>query len=227
MINALLPALRHFGVELAGLFFGVRLSDRMCVFIDYQNTYKGARDAFFRGSTSGVEGQFHPLALANIICNLRSKTFVTTLEGVYVYRGMPDVRKDPRGNSAGTRQKDRWEKSGVIVKTRPLRYPVDWPNEKPQEKGVDVHLAIDYVAMAMRGDYDVGVLISCDTDLRPALEEARKFGRKVEVAAWQSDNGSSPRLSLPHPEKIWCHWLDLRTFGRCSDPTDYGKPMLS
>jgi hypothetical protein len=31
-------------------------------------------------------------------------------------------------------------------------------------------LAIDYVQMAMFGEFDVGVIMSTDTDLRPALE---------------------------------------------------------
>ena len=31
-------------------------------------------------------------------------------------------------------------------------------------------LALDFVAMAMRGEYEVGILMSTDTDLKPALE---------------------------------------------------------
>jgi hypothetical protein len=139
------------------------------------------------------------------------------------------VRKDPKGNSASSRQKARWEKAGIVVKTRPLRYPLEWPQEKPQEKGVDVQLAIDYVTMASRGEYDVGVLVSCDTDLRPALEEVQRVHKSTEVAAWQSGSGNSPRLSLPDGQRgpVWCHWLDLSVFERCCDKTDYNKPTPS
>jgi len=183
------------------------MTDRMVVFIDYQNTYKGARDAFFQGSASGRDGQVHPLALGNVICGARQKTFDTVLTGVRVYRGMPDGRRDPKGYGAGSKQKARWERSNVAVVARPLRYPAGWPDEKPEEKGVDVHLAIDFVAMAIRDEYDVGVLVSCDTDLRPALEVVRTLRKHVEVAAWKSDGGRSPRLDLPGDRGVWCHWL--------------------
>jgi uncharacterized LabA/DUF88 family protein len=205
------------------------MPDRMMVFVDYQNTYKGARDAFFPNAATGMEGQFHPLALANVLCQIRQEYRETELTKVLVYRGMPDVRKDPKGNSASSRQKARWEKAGIVVKTRPLRYPLEWPQEKPQEKGVDVQLAIDYVTMASRGEYDVGVLVSCDTDLRPALEEVQRVHKSTEVAAWQSGSGNSPRLSLPDGRRgpVWCHWLDLSVFERCCDKTDYNKPSPS
>lgn len=204
-------------------------ADRMMVFVDYQNAYKGARDAFFSKTSPGIDGQFHPLALAKILCSLRNERHETKLTKVLVYRGMPDVRKDPRGNSASSRQKARWEKAGITVKTRPLRYPSEWPAERAQEKGVDVQLAIDFVTMASRKEYDVGVLVSCDTDLRPALEEVLKVRKRTEVAAWQSSNGNSPRLSLPGgpSNSVWCHWLDFAIYQRCGDPTDYGKPSTS
>ena len=38
---------------------------------------------------------------------------------------------------------------------------------------MDVELAVDYVSMAARGDYDTAVLFSTDSDLRPALEASR------------------------------------------------------
>lgn len=195
----------------------------MVVFIDYQNTYRGARDAFFPESASGRDGQIHPLALARVIARARNENGIETeLAQVRVYRGMPHGRRDPRGYGACSRQKDRWEKSGVVVVTRPLRYPASWPDSPAEEKGVDVHLAIDYVAMAMREKYDVGVLVSCDTDLRPALEVVRTLHRRVEVAAWRADDGRSPRLDLPGGSRIWCHWLSLDAYNRCADPTDYG-----
>jgi hypothetical protein len=53
------------------------------------------------------------------------------------------------------------------VCTRLLNYRD--PSE-PKEKGIDVLLAIDFVMMAMRREYDIGVLCSADTDLVPTLE---------------------------------------------------------
>jgi uncharacterized LabA/DUF88 family protein len=69
------------------------------------------------------------------------------------------------------RQCAAWESKGAIVIARALRYPAGWPETKPQQKGVDVALAIDFVTMAIDGQYDVGVIASTDTDLKPALEK--------------------------------------------------------
>jgi len=95
----------------------------------------------------------------------------------------PDATRDPRGYGAATRQCDIWEQDvRVTVTLRTLAYPRGWPDkcepgEKPREKGIDVALAIDFVAMAVRGEYDVGILMSTDTDLKPALAVADLTGR--------------------------------------------------
>lgn len=90
-----------------------------------------------------------------------------------MYRGRPDALKDARGYAANLRQSAIQEGRGqgkVRFITRTLRYPSDWPTSKPQEKGIDVALAVDFVAMAVRGEYDIGIIVSTDTDLIPALE---------------------------------------------------------
>ncbi len=50
------------------------------------------------------------------------------------------------------------------------------------EKGVDVKIATDMVAMAYSGEYDVAILVSGDSDLVPAVHEVRRIGRAVENA---------------------------------------------
>ena len=125
-----------------------------------------------------------------------------------MYRGMPSNDKDPRGYNAAQRQVLAWKKSPrAHVTTRPLRYPYDYPERKPEEKGIDVHIAIDFAMMAVRGEYDVGILMSGDTDLRPALETVSTLhGVKGEVAAWGTSSGYGRRLSVPG-HNIWCHWI--------------------
>ncbi len=68
-----------------------------------------------------------------------------------------------------------------------------------QEKGIDVALCIDFVAMAIDGLYDVGVIVSTDTDLLPALEFTRnRYAgvRHISVAAWDGRWRMSLRLAL-------------------------------
>jgi uncharacterized LabA/DUF88 family protein len=155
----------------------------------------------------------------------------STLQGVRVYRGIPDARKDKVGNAAAQRQIERWKKAdGVIVVDRALRYPDGWPNcaEKPEEKGIDVALAIDVVMMAYKNLYDVGIIVSCDTDLRPAIEAvlSSPYRKRIEVATWSPGHNHGQRLSVPG-RNIWCNWLTIEHFNKCADRTDYGDPAAS
>ncbi|WP_349308076.1 MULTISPECIES: NYN domain-containing protein [unclassified Pseudofrankia] len=93
----------------------------------------------------------------------------------------------------------------------------------PQEKGIDVALAVDFVRLACTDAYDVGILFSRDSDLIPALEAVRDLeGGKthVEVATWK---GSS-RLRFPDSQLPWCHYLSAEDYEACRDDTDYTAP---
>ena len=83
--------------------------------------------------------------------------------------------------------------------TQGLRYPPTWPTDPAQEKGIDVALAIDFVRLAITGAYDVGVMMSTDTDLLPALRFVYDHDLGVihaAVAAWGIPTDSR-RLRLP------------------------------
>src|SRR6266571_444128 len=123
---------------------------RVVVFLDWQNVYNGAREMF---------------------CTQQAPH----------WRGQPDGKLDPRGYAASRRQHATWQRSPLVtLVTRPLRYPQGWPTrsrvgERPQEKGIDVALAIDFVVMAVRKELDVGILMSTDTDMKPALEAVARL----------------------------------------------------
>jgi uncharacterized LabA/DUF88 family protein len=51
------------------------------------------------------------------------------------------------------------------------------------EKAVDVLIAMDLVTMAERGELDTAYLLSADGDLTPAVEAARRAGRKLFVVS--------------------------------------------
>ncbi|MEK7664854.1 MAG: NYN domain-containing protein [Patescibacteria group bacterium] len=53
------------------------------------------------------------------------------------------------------------------------------PDKTYHEKGVDVRLAVEMIRFARENKYDVAYLISSDTDLVPAVEEVRAFGKEV------------------------------------------------
>ena len=197
----------------------------LVLFIDVQNTYRGARRSFFHDAPSSISGQFDPHKLGKLIESRGGPGGVaSSLKEVRAYTGRPDARKDPKTHGAHISQCTGWEKSGVTVIHRRLRYPRNWPTESAQEKGIDTALAIDFVTMAVDGAYDLGVIMSTDTDLLPALEFVRdRFAgrRDVAVATWSSPL-SNRRLYIPGTN-VWCHWLNRDDYDSVADLTAYNR----
>lgn len=209
------------------------MADRVILFIDAQNVYRGARAAFFRDVpatpiTKGYRfphphGQLDPIALGNLICSRPPPGHSRVLHEVRIYTGRPESSKQPKPYGANLRQCAAWEKAGARVIARTLRYPPDWPATKEEEKGIDVALAVDFVADAIEGSYDVGVICSTDTDLRPALEYVtHKFATypRGEVLAWASPTARKP-IFIHASRSIWCHYLDEADYHVVEDLTDY------
>ena len=191
------------------------------MFLDYQNVLGTARHCFCSAPLRAPEGQVDPLQLGQVLVSRRLRPSV--LSQVRVYRGLPDATRQPEGYAANERQAAAWAADPVVhVVRRSLRYPGSWPREKAQEKGVDVALAIDFVRLAAQGAYDVGILMSTDTDLLPALEAAQSIktvGVRIEVAAWFG-NGANRRLTTGN-QLPWCHQLRRADYLAVHDPTDY------
>lgn len=198
------------------------MPDRVVLFIDYQNVYMGARSCFHSLGEPHMCGQVDPLKLGLLLA--ADSPYDRELHQVRVYRGRPDSTRDPKGYAACTRQCDIWQQdSRVKVHLRTLNYPRNWPQEKPREKGIDVALAIDFATMALGGAYDVGILMSTDTDMKPALEAVARDSRaRAEVAAWSGKDMHNRRLSIPGSQ-LWCHWLDETSYQKVTDVTDYAE----
>lgn len=202
------------------------MAERVIVFVDYQNVFGTARQCFHHATEVGpTSGQIDPVKLGQLIVSKRVRPSV--LKQVRVYRGLPDATRQPRAYAANERQTAAWLRSPLVcVLRRPLRYPRNWPQEKAQEKGVDVALAIDFVRLAAQGAYDVGILVSTDSDLKPALEgalEIKTVGVHIEVAAWRA-KGANRRLSL-HGQLPWCHQLTLADYQAVADRHDYTSAL--
>lgn len=222
----LLPVVRvPWNPHWRGLFFfpmcAVGAIERVALFIDYQNAYRRARDAFHPvHESSHTAGQFDPLTLGQLIVSKGGPH--RQLAGVHVYRGMPDSTRDPKGYGACRRQVESWRKADPCVQvfTRPLRYL----HGRVEEKGVDVALAVDFVMTLYSGHYDTGVLMSADTDLKPALEAVVSMHGtpypRCEVACWRPPDQHARRLSIP-AKQIWCHFLDKSDYQLVADQRDY------
>lgn len=197
------------------------VSQKLVLFLDDKNFYKGARQAFFSSEDSHFYGQVNPMELANLICSRPPPGIPRILHQVRVYLGRPDPAKEPKTYAAHMKQCNSWIGAGAEVIARPLRYPADFPISKAEQKGVDVALAIDFVALAIDGEYDVGVIASTDSDLKPAVEFVRRKckGCHIEIAAWFSPRNRS-RLSIPGGG-VYYHRLDRLDYDAVADLTDY------
>jgi uncharacterized LabA/DUF88 family protein len=196
------------------------MPDRVAVFIDYQNCYKGARSAFCGELAPYVEGQVYPRRLALKLKNAAAGD--RELVAVRVYRGLPSSHHDPRGYGAAERQMAMWKKQALVVPVfRPLNYR---DPSMPKEKGIDVLIAIDMVMLAMDDDYDIAILFSNDTDLVPALEAVMKIKgspRACEVATWVPDDGRPATPLRVKGQGHLVHRLSRKDYGHVWDETDY------
>lgn len=217
------PHRPYLGAHWWGLFLsgGCVADDRVVLFIDYQNAYREARRTYHLESDPFWCGQFDPGRLGELL--VERSPYPRSLGEVRVYRGMPANEQDPKSYAAARRQIDRWtQHPKVTVITRTLTYRT---GERPREKGIDVALAVDFVTLAQRKLFDVGLLFSRDTDLKPALEyvceQQRAWGKpRAEVVAWRRDDQRSGRLSAVG-HKVFCHWISEPEYTSVADSDDY------
>ena len=200
---------------------------RLILFVDAQNAYRGARGSFFGDGARATAGQFDPARLGKVIESRGGPAGATcALKAVRVYTGRPDAARDPATYSAHMRQCAAWEASGATVIWRSLRYPRGWPEERAQEKGIDVALAIDFVALAVEEEFDIGVIMSTDNDLAPAVEfvQGRYRGiRYAAVAGWQGSPQKGNRRIFTRNISVWHHWLTRQDYDAVADWTAYRR----
>ena len=100
------------------------MAERVTLFIDAQNVYRGARECFYGGNAAHhADGQIDPIAVGNLICSRAPAGVQRILEEVRVYTGRPSATRQPRAYAAHMRQCAAWERAGAIVVPRTLRYP--------------------------------------------------------------------------------------------------------
>jgi uncharacterized LabA/DUF88 family protein len=199
------------------------MPERVVVFLDWQNVYKSAREAFHIPATSPSDcGQVDPLALAELVAKQIPDG---ELKQVRLYRGIPSNAQDPKGYGAVRKHTAAWKKkdpSRLQVYHRPLQY---LPGMAPREKGIDVQLAIDFVVMAVRGEYDTGVLFSTDTDLAPALDAVYELNGVDKpwprTAGWDGPNRQKRCISASAKRRAPCCWIGTADYFKIRDATRY------
>jgi uncharacterized LabA/DUF88 family protein len=201
-------------------------SIKVAVFIDWQNAYKSAREAFGLVDMPSQYGNFSPFGLSRLLAASNGRGDRARLVSVEVFRGLPSQRRDRVGHAANRRQEAAWraEAPGVVIpRLRPLRYPPGYPAEPPVEKGVDVELAVGAIEATLRRRCEVAILLSHDTDLLPVPEAiARLVGAdRVETASWASASFQGrlrPKAAVVH------HPITRKVFDLVATPVNYARP---
>ena len=124
------------------------------------------------------------------------------------------------------------KRAGIFVTTRPIRYHKETITEcdgtarivtTPQEKGVDVRLALDVVARARKREFNVAVIYSQDQDLCEVVQEVKEIaaeqGRWITVAC-AFPSGPNATSSRGIDKTDWFE-MDQAFYDACLDPRDY------
>jgi uncharacterized LabA/DUF88 family protein len=191
-------------------------------FVDGQNLYRAAKAAF--GYTYP---NYDVAKLADSMCRAQG----WALQRVQFYTGIPHPRRDRFWNTFWNDKAAQMGRNGVAVYLRSLvqrsrdvtclhcqeRFAFTYA----EEKGIDVRLAVDVVALAYRGDYDVALIFSQDQDLSeivPLVQQVARDQRRWIKLASAFPAGNTNTRGIAGTD-----WLpfDRQTYDRCLDDHDY------
>jgi hypothetical protein len=209
---------------------------RVVAFIDGQNLFRQVKD---------VWGYHHPnydvVKLARAVGEKRA-SHGWNAPTVRFYTGTPEPTHDEMWARFWQRKVAAMRSGGAYVYTRSLRYrahrftcrfcDIDQTvtckscgrpsDDKGHEKGIDVRIALDVVALAREGAYDVALIFSQDQDLSEAADEVRAIAkgsaRWIQVASAYPVGAN--RRGIDKTD-----WLpfDRVTYEECIDPRDYRR----
>jgi uncharacterized LabA/DUF88 family protein len=196
---------------------------RAIAFVDGQNLYHAAREAF--GYTYP---NYDPAKLAEDVC--RQQGWI--LGETRFYTGMPDAKRDPFWHGFWSKKLAVMGTRRIAIFTRQLRYRearVRWFNRwvkagvVPEEKGIDVRIALDIVRLALKHEYDVALVFSQDQDYSEVVDEIRQIAisqkRPMRVAsAFPLGPGTQNRRGINGA--MWIQ-INKQMYDNCIDPIDY------
>jgi len=200
---------------------------RAVVFVDGQNLYRSAKEAF------GYHYPNYDIAkLAKLICQKQGWNLV----GTCFYTGIPDQTDDSFWHDFWSRKMAVMGSRGIHVYSRKLRYrnqTIKLPDGSThtilvgQEKGIDIRLALDVVQAVLKNQCDVAVVLSQDQDLSEVADEIRNIaqetGRWIKIACAYPFSPTSKNPRGIH-RTDWIK-IDRTTYDQCIDPIDYRKPI--
>jgi len=209
---------------------------RVMVLVDGQNLYKRCKALYG-----------HPLCHPNLLAEYLAGPRTQNKVACRFYTGVPSPNEP--GEKRKRRNIDRrlagMRSVDVTVITRPLRYHDTWgiednlprptrgegprtaqvaPWRRPQEKGIDLLIALDVVEFALTDKFDVAIVVSFDRDLHEiplALRNLRGLiNRPVRIeAAVPVKIGQRRPIILEGFD--YTHQITKETIDVIADRTDY------
>ncbi len=143
--------------------------ERVSIFIDGNNLYHGLKGSFGKSQIDFKK------FIARLI---KGRKLIRT----YYYNATISAEREPK------RAK---EQQKFFSKLNRLEYfdirlgRLEPRGETFVEKGVDVAIAVDMLALAVRDTYDTAVLVSSDGDFAKAVGAVQDTGKHVEIACFR------------------------------------------
>lgn len=208
---------------------------RVGLFIDGQNITIGASYAFGHGN-------MHPLLLGRALAG------GDTLVEVRYVTGIPDREIDAGRHDAQRRRHELMLATDVVVLEKPLRYRWEWSirdrslgdpykaqGEKRkakvksrrvgQEKGIDVWLALDCLAMCARADLDRVIIASADSDLDMVPDYLRMLPGQAATQVAQARIIGDHQRTRPSDVYDEVLAIDRDVFDFARDDFDYSQDL--
>ncbi len=196
---------------------------RAMVFVDGQNLFHHAKDAF-----GYIFPNYNVSALASRICADQN----WNLSGICFYTGVPDPADNTHWNRFWVNKTAAMRRQGIQVFTRALKYrnkAVKLPDGSVytflhgEEKGVDVRIALDIIGKAISAEYDVALVFSQDQDLSEVANEIRVISsqqdRWIRIAcAYPSSPTAANTRGINKTQWIK---IDRALYDACIDSRDY------
>lgn len=192
-------------------------------FFDGQNLYRHAKEAF-----GYHHPNYDPVKLHAAVC--AANGWRPTL--VRFYTGVPSADHSEMWSGYWSNRVLAMKRAGIVVTTRPVRYHrqqivLDDGSTKevftPQEKGIDVRLALDIVHLARTNQFTVGVIYSQDQDLAEVVEEVKGIAREKDrwirlVSAFPVGQNATSTRGINGAQ--W-YLIEQAMYDKCLDPRDY------
>ena len=199
---------------------------RAVSFFDGQNLYRHAKEAFGHHHPN-----YDPKKLTDAVCLAHG----WQERGVRFYTGTPPVHKSALWHGYWSNRLLSMRRAGILVTKRPIRYHKNEVAlddgttqivETPQEKGIDIRIALDVVRLTRSDQLDVAIIFSQDQDLAEVAEEVREIARSQQrwvkvVSAFPSGPNATSNRGI---DKTDWFPMDQAFYDACLDPHDYRPP---